>query len=79
MKELPPKIIQAIKSGDFEYLQNAGRKGGEITARKHDIERAKALLAEEIKQLEEWQRKVSTNEHLIDPDGNDLNYIEDED
>ena len=79
MKELPPKIIQAIKSGDFEYLQNAGRKGGEITSRKHEIERAKALLAEEIKQLEEWQRKVSTNEHLIDPDGNDLNYIEDED
>lgn len=79
MKERPPRITKAIKSGNVEYLQNAGRKGGQMTARKHDIEQARALLAAEIRELEEWQRKVSTNEHLIDPDGNDLDYIEDED
>ncbi len=79
MKERPANIMRAMKSGDREYLVNAGIKGIEAQSRKRDIEEAKALLAAEIAELEEWRRKVSTNEHLIDPDGNDLNYIKDED
>lgn len=79
MKELPPEISKAKKSGDVEHLKNAGRKGGLATAAKRDIERSLADLAQEIKDLEEQERKFSTNEHIIDPDGNDLDYIKDED
>ncbi|MBP6924397.1 MAG: hypothetical protein KBC62_02185 [Candidatus Pacebacteria bacterium] len=79
MYERPPRIIKAMSVGDAEHLQNAGRKGGEATARKRDIENAHADLAREIKELEEWQRKLSTNEHIVDPDGNHLDYLSDED
>lgn len=79
MKELPPNILKAIRSGDTEHLKNAGRKGGFASALKKDIENAQNDIAAEIKEIEEWQRKLSTNEHIIDPDGKDLNYVEDED
>jgi hypothetical protein len=79
MKEVPPKIFHAIKSGDTEYLRNAGRKGGHKTAERHQEESAHEMLTSEIRELEEWQRKLSTNEHIIDPDGIDQNYLNDED
>lgn len=78
MKERPEKILKAIEAGDLEYLGHAGRKGGLATARKRDIEHAKQELAEEIKKLEEWQRQLSTNEHIIDADGNDHDYIDED-
>ena len=78
MRERPLKIQQAIKSGDTEFLRQAGRRGAEVSTERRRIEEAKSLLAAEIRELEEWQRKISTNEHIIDPDGNDLEYIEDE-
>ncbi len=87
MSELPPHIKKAIANGDVEFLSYAGKKGGKATAHKNsieqvkkkDIEETKELLAAEIKLLEaqmsEWRRKLSTNEHLLTPDGE---TIEDE-
>jgi glutamyl-tRNA reductase len=79
MKERPPHILKSIKAGNLEHLQNAGRKGNQEKARRREEQEAYDALAAEISELEEWQRKLSTNEHIIDPDGKDLNYIADED
>ncbi len=79
MKERPARIINAMKSGDTEFLKHAGRRGAEVSTQKRRLEDAKAVLAAEIRELEEWQRKLSTNEHIIDPDGNDLDYVDDKD
>lgn len=80
MFERPRKIQDARLAGDTEYLSAAGKKGAEVTneikaAKKveHDaIEDAEALQRE----LEEEERKIEANEHIITPDGEDLDYIE---
>lgn len=74
MKERPADIVRSIKNGNVEHVRNAGKKGGEATALRKDIEATNNDLAREVAELEEWQRKVDANEHIIDPDGIDQNF-----
>lgn len=77
--ERPPEIIKSIKTGNTEHLRAAGRKGAlamhEKREQKKTVEEIALELREEEEALAEWERKVSTNEHIIDPDGNDLDFF----
>ena len=74
----PKPVREAARDGDKEALAAMGRKGAEAAKTKraleadiHDVQAARAL---ELRQQEERERAESANEHIIDPDGNDLDY-----
>ncbi|HEY0964552.1 MAG TPA: hypothetical protein VGE31_02020 [Candidatus Paceibacterota bacterium] len=76
--EKPRKIKQAVLSGDTAFLSAAGKKGAEIVNLKKAEERIRNEAIEDAEQwqrdVEEEERRLNTNEHIIDPDGNDLDY-----
>ena len=80
MSEKPPPehIKKAIKAGDTEKLRAAGRKGAEVTNKIKAQQRIEAdvlATATEIKALEaEIERQRAANEHIITPDGDDLDW-----
>lgn len=77
--ERPPDIDASVKAGNTAHLSNAGRKGAlamhEKRGREKSIAEIEAELKEEEANLAEWERKVSSNEHIIDPDGNDQDFF----
>lgn len=87
MEKRPPKfVLDAIKEGRTDILRQAGRKGAEKTNSRKDFERAVRELEAETKveklEFDEADRKRSTNEDIISPDGEDLTggfYLIDED
>jgi hypothetical protein len=79
--EKPENIKSAQESGDTVYLQAAGRKGAEATnaIKKRERERQEIsdlqdeILAEK-KAFEDGEQKRAANEHIITPDGVDLDF-----
>jgi hypothetical protein len=76
----PAFVRGAMKASDHESLSAMGKKGAEAKNRNWDLKKASDEYREEMaeiqKQLEEQERITSANEHIIDPDGNDLDYTD---
>lgn len=79
--ERPSRIQKAMIEGNTDYLSAAGRKGALVTNERFKYEQMMrefdAIDAEErrIAAIKEEQvRMKQANRHIIDPDGNDLDY-----
>ena len=79
--EGPKSIKDSVHNGNFEHLSAAGRKGAEKTnaGKKRERERAEiselqSELATVERELEDQKQLESANEHIITPDGEDLDY-----
>lgn len=77
-KKKPTDVREAALDGNKEALAAMGRKGAETAnknrERKIDIDEIQRARITELKQREEHEMRESTNEHVIDSDGNDLDY-----
>lgn len=74
----PQSVREAARHDDQEALSSMGRKGAEVANAKRENQKDEAETWEMIKaekaRREECERAQSANEHIIDPDGNDLDY-----
>jgi hypothetical protein len=78
----PPHIEAAILRGDSAFLSNCGIRGNQrrreiAEAKKAQEEKKRAAVWSEIMQRceHEWLAQArERNEHIIDADGNDMNY-----
>lgn len=74
----PNKIKKAILDGDTEFLRAAGMQGAHVAHEKRilqaDLAAALAAHAHETRAAEEYARLVDANEHIITPDGEDLDF-----
>lgn len=77
--ERPPNIDASVKAGNSAHLSNAGRKGALAMHQKREqiksIAEISAELIAEEKAFAEWERRMSSNEHIIDADGNDQDFF----
>jgi hypothetical protein len=71
----PHIVREAARAIDKEALSAMGRKGAEITNRKRELDQdrleAEKAIAEERAAIEELERAISANEHILTPDGDD--------
>ena len=72
MPKRPQFIQDARHERNVPLLSRAGKKGAEALAKKRADEREQAEMAADAhlrdnatRQKEEWERKVSANEHII--------------
>lgn len=80
MKEGPPKDIEkSIKERNIEHLRAAGRKGAKKTNEIKDIKKSMAELEIYEKLAEDEVQRRASNEHIISPDGVDMDYNSDSD
>lgn len=77
----PKTIADSIEANDTAHLQAAGRKGAEATNALKRRERERQEIAElqsqiqaEERNLEDEEQRRNANEHIITPDGEDLDY-----
>ncbi len=74
----PREIQEAVRTYNTEALRAMGRKGAErtneIKAKKMDEGDAIDRLLSEHKKSDEQRLRESTNEHIITPDGEDLDH-----
>ncbi len=74
----PTTIKNAALDGNKEALSAMGKKGAEVAnknrADKKEIGKIQSARIAELKDQEEQQLREATNEHIIDADGNDLDY-----
>ena len=82
MKFDGPESIKASRiKGNFEHLRAAGRKGAKKTnenikraREREEIHELQSELAAAERELEDRAQAESANEHIITPDGEDLDY-----
>jgi len=77
-KKKPDAVRNAALDGDKEHLSAMGKKGAEAAHAKQelneDIAEVKEARLQELQQEETNTKIEEANEHIIDPDGNDLDY-----
>ncbi len=81
-KNKPKDIKDAALDGNKKLLAAMGRKGAEIANKKRadekEIEKIQEDLRAALRYEEMKKQREAANEHIIDSDGNDLDYIEEE-
>lgn len=68
VRELPPQVALAKLRGDTHALKLMGRKGGRITQRRRDVQKAIDAFYKERVALELYRRAQEANEDLVPAD-----------
>ncbi len=68
----PAHVEAARRQGDTETLSKMGKKGAEVRIRNLDLKKAVQEEYSERRARDEHKLRVSTNEHILSPDGEDL-------
>ena len=72
--ERPSNIKKAMIEGNTDYLSAAGKKGAIARHEKFEQERILQDIRDEEMRLAHLKCTMSANKHIIDPDGNDLDF-----
>ncbi len=80
-KAKPKAVQEAAQDGNKRLLSEMGKKGAQVANEKQalqkDMEELQSERLAEKREQEERERIRSANEHIIDSDGNDLDYSDD--